>query len=549
MKFLFWLSLGLVFYAFLGYGILLFVLVKLRRLLKPARRAVHPPDDQLPTMSLIIAAYNEENTIERKIENTLALRYPADRLRIIFVTDGSSDLTPGIVASYPELGLMHSPERKGKIHAIHRVMETVSSEIVVFTDANTFLNQSALVLIARHYADPGVGAVSGEKRVSMEASADATSGEGFYWKYESRLKKWDSELYSVVGAAGELFSVRRSLYMPVPADTILDDFMISMLVAAQGYRIVYEPEAYAVEEASENITEELKRKVRIAAGGIQSVLRLLPLLNPLRFPILSFQYVSHRVLRWTVTPPALILAFMLNIWICLDSPELVYRLLLAGQCLFYLMALLGWWAERKSVKVRAFFIPYYFCMMNYAVLAGIFRFVSGKQSAVWEKAKRKGATAGALLSVLSFAGIFAACNGTTESKTKAPEEVRVVVNDTIPPERDKVSAAPVAAYSVKVPDELNEFQFAVKLYETPLRFRYKATVRYKMMDVKDSVDIPNFGYQPRVDVKKAEGDLACMIGFYDEEGNFRDLKKVEVINNQLRIRQVKRYGIGTVKKK
>ncbi len=389
MKFLFWLSLGLVFYTFLGYGILLFILMKIRRLTATSR-PLFQAEDQLPSMSLVIAAYNEENIIEKKIRNTLALRYPADRLRVIFVTDGSSDLTPRIVSSYPGVELMHSPERKGKIHAIHRVMENVTSEVVVFTDANTFLNESALVLMARHYADPEVGAVSGEKRVSMDSSADATAGEGFYWKYESLLKKWDSRLYSVVGAAGELFSVRRSLYRPVPADTILDDFMISMLIAGQGYRIVYEPDAYAVEDASESITEELKRKVRIAAGGIQSVLRLLPLLNPFRFPVLSFQYISHRVLRWTVTPPALILAFVLNIRICLDSPELVYRLLLAGQGLFYLSALLGWWLERRSVKIRAFFIPYYFCMMNYAVLAGIFRFFSGKQSAVWEKARRKG---------------------------------------------------------------------------------------------------------------------------------------------------------------
>lgn len=389
MKFLFWLSLGLVFYTFLGYGILLFILMKIRRLTATSR-PLFQAEDQLPSMSLVIAAYNEENIIEKKIRNTLALRYPADRLRVIFVTDGSSDLTPRIVSSYPGVELMHSPERKGKIHAIHRVMENVTSEVVVFTDANTFLNESALVLMARHYADPEVGAVSGEKRVSMDSSADATAGEGFYWKYESLLKKWDSRLYSVVGAAGELFSVRRSLYRPVPADTILDDFMISMLIAGQGYRIVYEPDAYAVEDASESITEELKRKVRIAAGGIQSVLRLLPLLNPFRFPVLSFQYISHRVLRWTVTPPALILAFVLNIRICLDSPEVVYRLLLAGQGLFYLSALLGWWLERRSVKIRAFFIPYYFCMMNYAVLAGIFRFFSGKQSAVWEKARRKG---------------------------------------------------------------------------------------------------------------------------------------------------------------
>ncbi len=153
------------------------------------------------------------------------------------------------------------------------------------------------------------------------------------------------------------------------------------------------------------------------------------------------------------------------------------------------------------------------------------------------------------LSLLSVATILAACNGTTERKNEAPEEVRVVVNDTISRERDKVSTAPVAAYAVRVPDELNEFEFAVKLYETPLRFRYRVAVRYKMMEVRDSVDIPNFGRQPRVDIKRAGGDFACMIGFYDADDSFRDLKKVEVVDNQVRIRQVKRYGVGTVKKK
>ncbi|GAA4443748.1 glycosyltransferase family 2 protein [Ravibacter arvi] len=394
MKLIFWLSLGLVFYTFLGYGIVLYILVRLKRVLGFSGRKPRRADDLLPSLSLVVAAYNEESIIETKIRNTLALDYPADRLRIIFVTDGSSDLTPQIVSSYPEVELMHAPERKGKIHAIHRVMEMVDSEIVVFTDANAILNQPALVLIAGHYADPLVGAVSGEKRVSLERSADATAGEGFYWKYESLLKKWDSELYSVVGAAGELFSVRRALYNPVPGDTILDDFMISMLIAGQGYRIVYEPDAYAVEDTSDSIKEELKRKVRIAAGGIQSVLRLLPLLNPLKFPVLFFQYVSHRVLRWTVTPFALVLALATNILICLGSPEPVYRLLLAGQVLFYAMALLGWWLERRAVKIKAFFVPYYFCMMNYSVLAGIFRFLSGNQSAVWEKAKRRDGAGG-----------------------------------------------------------------------------------------------------------------------------------------------------------
>lgn len=390
MKIFFWLSLFIVFYTFLGYGIVLYILVLIRRAFK-GKRLAPGLDQEFPTLTLVIAAYNEESIIEEKIANTLQLSYPAGKLSVIFVTDGSSDRTPELVAKYPEIKLMHTPVRSGKILAMHRAMDEVNSEVVVFTDANTFLNKDALLLIARHYADPKVGAVSGEKRVMQDALSDATAGEGFYWKYESTLKKWDSELYSVVGAAGELFSVRRSLYRSVEPDTIVDDFMISMRIAEQGYRIVYEPEAYASELSSENIKEELKRKVRIAAGGMQSILRLQRLLNPFHDPLLTFQYISHRVLRWTVTPFLMILALVLNILIVMQSGGVIYQILLAGQVVFYGLALAGWVLETQKIKVKALFVPYYFCMMNYAVMAGIRRYFKGSQSAAWEKAKRKSA--------------------------------------------------------------------------------------------------------------------------------------------------------------
>lgn len=384
----FWISVFIVFYTYLGYGILLYLLVQLRRLFR-GKRTVSVDMEQLPALTLVVAAYNEAALMEAKISNTLALAYPKERLRLLFVTDGSTDESPQIISRYPAIRLMHTPERRGKIHAIHRAMETVDTEVVVFTDANTFLNEDALIKIARHYSDPTVGAVSGEKRVRIDNVADATAGEGFYWKYESALKKWDSELYSVVGAAGELFSIRQSLYEPVPADTVLDDFMISMLIAARGYRIVYEPEAYATEGASENIGEELKRKVRIAAGGIQSILRLPQLFNVFKYPLLSFQYVSHRVLRWTVTPFFMIASLVLNVILVLRGAGAVYSVLLACQLAFYLFALLGWLAQQRSLKIKVLFIPYYFCVMNYAVLAGIIRYTRRQQSAVWEKAKRK----------------------------------------------------------------------------------------------------------------------------------------------------------------
>jgi len=364
------------------------MLVRIKRLLFKHKRTQFDFDD-LPTCTLIVAAYNEEDFIVEKINNTLQLNYPQNKLRLLFVTDGSSDNTAALVADYPMIQLLHSPERKGKISAVHRAIEQVETEIVVFTDANTFLNKDALVNICRHYADTRIGAVAGEKRVMIDEQADATAAEGFYWKYESKLKQWDSELHSVVGAAGELFSIRRNLYEPVPTNTVLDDFMISMRIAEKGYLIVYEPESFAQETASANITEELKRKVRIAAGGIQSIIWLKSLLNPFRFPVLSFQYISHRVLRWTITPILMILVFLLNLILVFKGEWILYSFLLAGQVMFYVFAYLGMLLEKRKVRVKILFIPYYFCMMNYAVLAGLIRYTFGTQSVIWEKARRK----------------------------------------------------------------------------------------------------------------------------------------------------------------
>ena len=390
MEIVFWLSLFIVFYTFVGYGILLYLIIKIKRVFRGKPASVTPIDSLLPCCTLIVAAFNEELFIEDKIKNCLQLKYPAGKLKLLFVTDGSSDATTSIIDRYPQVTLLHQDNRAGKIAAVHRAMAHTDTEIVVFTDANTFLNTDAMINICRHYIDKTVGAVAGEKRVQIDKNADASSaGEGFYWKYESTLKKWDSELYSVVGAAGELFSVRRSLYEDVPADTVLDDFMISMLIAAKGYRIIYEPKSFAMETGSENVREELKRKIRIAAGGIQSILRLKSLFNPFKYPVLSFQYVSHRVLRWTVTPFLLILAFLLNIVLVVQSGAFLLDVVLLAQLLFYALAIAGLIMEKRHIRIKALFVPYYFCVMNYAVLMGIIRYFTKKQSAVWERAQRK----------------------------------------------------------------------------------------------------------------------------------------------------------------
>jgi len=390
MKAIFWTSLFLIFYTYIGYGLLIYIILLIKRRFSKTVKEKIVNQDNLPTCSLVIAAYNEEDIIKEKIENTLSLSYPPERLKIYFVTDGSSDRTPGIIKQYPALTLFHNDERKGKVAAMDRVMEYIDSEVVIFTDANTFLNKEALIAICIHYSDESVGGVAGEKRVSYDEKADASSaGEGIYWKYESQLKKWDSELYSVVGTAGELFSIRRKLYEPVSSDTILDDFVISMRIAEKGYRVVYEPKAFAIETASENVKEELKRKIRIAAGGMQAIFRLKSLLNPFKLPVLCFQYISHRVLRWTITPLLLIVVFAINSYLVTQKEGGIYSALLYLQIIFYGLALMGWFLEKKQLKMKATFIPYYFCIMNYAVIMGMIKFFQNRQSAIWIKAKRK----------------------------------------------------------------------------------------------------------------------------------------------------------------
>lgn len=388
MELFFWISIAIILYTYLGYGVLLYVLLKIKTVL--FGKKVIPSLGFTPSVTVVVAAYNEAYCIEEKIENTLALNYPQDKIRFVFISDGSTDETPEIIAKYPQILGMHEPGRSGKIAAVHRAMGKVETEIVVFTDANTMLNKDAILLMCRHYQDEKVGAIAGEKRVQIDENADATAGEGFYWKYESKLKKWDSELYSVVGAAGELFSIRTKLYEPVAPDTILDDFMISMNIAVKGYKIVYEPDAFATELASANTGEELKRKIRIAAGGLQSTIRLKALLVPFKQPILSFEYISHRILRWVVTPYLMVFAFFINIVLVINQGySNIYGLMLLGQLFFYAAAIMGWVMEQKQLKVKVFFIPYYFCLMNYAVIAGFVRYFFGEQSVLWEKAKRK----------------------------------------------------------------------------------------------------------------------------------------------------------------
>ncbi len=381
-------SIFIIMYNYIGYALIAYTINKFKpKYLKPAVFSF------TPTVSFIVAAYNEEAVIEKKIINSIQQDYPLSKIEFIFITDGSTDKTVSIVKQYPHIKLLHAYERKGKSEALNRAIAAANNDILIMSDANTFLNKEAVKTIASHYYYENVGGVAGEKRVmSSENDIDGVGNrEGLYWKYESYLKKIDSEFYSVVGAAGELFSVRRRLYQPLPGSVILDDFIISLKAAQQGYRIMYEPNAYASELSSLSIKEEKKRKVRIAAGGFQAMRMLLPLLNFRKHPRLTFLYVSHRVLRWTLSPLCLILLFISNAVLAFAQVNLAYTILFFLQVLFYLSALLSQLISPNS-RFKFLKVFGYFTFMNYSVILGFFRFISNKQSAVWEKAQRQSET-------------------------------------------------------------------------------------------------------------------------------------------------------------
>ena len=388
LEMLFWLNVLVVIYTYLGYGLILLILNLL------FFKKIQSTKTENPEVSILIAAYNEEDWIVEKINNTLSMDYPAELVKVIVITDGSTDGTfqKAKSCSVPagiSFEVHHQPERKGKLAAIERIMPLVKTPVTIFTDANTALNRQAIRQLVCHYNNPKIGAVAGEKRVSSANKDEASSaGEGIYWKYESLLKRWDANLYSAVGAAGELFSIRTALYESIPADTLIEDFYLTMTVLRKGYRIAYAADAYASEGASASVGEELKRKIRIAAGGIQASWRLRDLLNPFRYGVFSWQFFSHKVLRWTLAPLALPIVFLLNLLLAF-SMKPWYISLFILQILFYLLALLGWIFEKKQIKIKAFFIPYYFCVMNFSVFLGFARLLKNQQTVLWEKAVRK----------------------------------------------------------------------------------------------------------------------------------------------------------------
>ena len=390
LKILFWICLVICLYTYVGYGILLYLLILIKRLLKGKPQPMSLPDDsELPDVAFMVCAFNEEDVVEMKMQNIHELDYPKDKLHIIWVTDGSTDNTNERLQAYPDVEIVFSPERRGKTAALNHGISQVKSEITVMTDANTLVNREAIREIVRCMQDPQVACVAGEKRVMSRHEGEiAAEGEGLYWKYESTLKRLDSELYSAMGAAGELNAIRTKLYEPMPETALLDDFVMSMKLVEQGYKIAYTSNAYAMEYGSANLEEESKRKRRIAAGGLQSSWWLRSMMNPFKNFTVAFQFVSHRVLRWSITPIAMLALIPLNVALVMMKAGTAYTVIWILQILFYLAAFGGYLLEQRGKKNKLLYVPYYFLFMNINVFRGMHYLKTHQGGGTWEKAKR-----------------------------------------------------------------------------------------------------------------------------------------------------------------
>ncbi|MDJ0941245.1 MAG: glycosyltransferase family 2 protein [Woeseiaceae bacterium] len=373
----FWIAAGLVVYTYLGYALLLW-------LLPGWRRADVSAGETVPTVTMVIAAYNEERFIHDKVKNALAVRYPEGRYNVVVVSDGSADATNDIVREFDDerLTFIALDERGGKANALNNALRVVDTDLVVFTDANVFLDPDAIEALAAVFADPATGAVTG--RVELESiEENEPLGEGAYMRYERLLQSLESDYWSVAGVDGALFAARRSLVDELPPDTVLDDFTLGVNVALAGFRVRYEPRASAVEQVPAEVAQEFRRKTRIAAGSFQMLSRLpRPAFRaaPARF---RFAFLSHKLLRWYV--PFLLVVILLSNLVLLPQP--VYALTLAGQLGIYGAALLAHLVPglRQS---GVFYVPYYFTAMNLALMVGWFRHRRNQQSVTWSRVDR-----------------------------------------------------------------------------------------------------------------------------------------------------------------
>lgn len=371
MKILFWLSILVIFYVYLGYPVIVYLVLFVSK--KPVKKKYI-----YPTISVIISAYNEGKNIENKIRNLLNLDYPKDKLEILIGSDGSTDRTDAIISKYinGKIKFFRHFERQGKPTMLNMLAREAKGEVFIFTDARQKLDKDSFKELVKNFSDHKVGSVSAEL-LFEKADSKTASGVALYWRYEKFIRNCESKIGSMLGATGALYAIRRELFPDLPRNLILDDVYIPITIIQKGYRAIFEPKAKVFDQVAKNAKEEFLRKTRTLAGNFQLFYYLKKLFNPFQ-SLVGLQFFSHKFLR-LVVPFLLVIVFVINFFI-LDS--YFYNLVFILQITFYTFACLGLIIKHVN---RLFDVPCMFCVMNLAAVVGLYRFLTHKQDVLWRK--------------------------------------------------------------------------------------------------------------------------------------------------------------------
>jgi cellulose synthase/poly-beta-1,6-N-acetylglucosamine synthase-like glycosyltransferase len=386
LSYTFWICLVLIAYAYLLYPIVLFACYSVTQIRRDwrylhrrgDRRAPRPENQELPAVSFLISAYNEESVLQKKIANLRALDYPTDKLEVVIASDGSTDRTNEILrmAEGPRFRVACLDERQGKANALNRAVSESSHEILVFSDASTLFARDAVRNLVRHFVHPEVGVVCGA--LQFEGTEESKQTEGVYWKYESMLRLMESRLGATLTASGAIYALRRSCYQPLPTGSIIEDFLVPMNARKQGYGVIYDPEAVGTESAASTVAAEFTRRVRLAVGSFRALRDLLAIPLP---AFTMFSFVSHKLLRWLV--PFFLIAVLLTNGLLIHRSYFGFTLV--GQLFFYAWATLGYLFRKQMRGVRFALVVYFLLAMNLAFLVGFFRYLAGRQEVTWQR--------------------------------------------------------------------------------------------------------------------------------------------------------------------
>jgi len=374
---IFWLLIFIIFYTYAGYSLVILILSLFFH--RPVKKeAIYPQ------VTFLITAYNEERSIAAKLENTLDLDYPREKLEIIVASDASTDGTDKVVRQFQKRGVILNrvKGRLGKTETQNRTVAMATGDIIIFSDATTNYKKDAIKKIVGNYADPRVGAVSGRYEYLNPTGAAVGMGTILFWKYENLIKGLQTRIQTITGCCGCIYSARRDLYEPLPPD-IISDLVEPLKILEKSYRISFEPEAVAYEETTETTQEEFSMRVRVISRGMYGLWYMRRLFNPFKYRFVAFQLFSHKALRWMV-PFILPLLLASNFFLI---GQAFYNICLIIQVIFYLGAALGYLFDRRGKKLKIFALPLYYCVVNAASMVAFFHTIVGKKSVIWETAR------------------------------------------------------------------------------------------------------------------------------------------------------------------